>query len=141
MSSTADAGSAALRDVGLRSTRQRRLLLERLRGREDAVTAQDLHAELRSEGERVGLTTVYRTLTSLAEAGLLDTFARDTEQAFRLCSDSHHHHLVCDSCHRVVEVEADLVEDWVGRVGERHDFTVHGHRVEVHGLCAACRQA
>lgn len=128
----------ALRDAGLRTTRQRLTLLERLRAREDAVTAQDLHAELRSEGEAVGLTTVYRTLTSLAEAGLLDTFPRDTEQAFRLCSDSHHHHLVCDACHRVVEVEADLVEDWVDKVGRRHDFTVSAHRLEVHGLCAEC---
>lgn len=139
MTTTTDAGARALRDAGLRSTRQRLLLLERLRDRDDAVTAQDLHAELRGEGERVGLTTVYRTLTSLAEAGLLDTFSRDAEQAFRLCSDSHHHHLVCDTCHRVVEVEADLVEEWVGRVGERHDFAVHAHRVEVHGLCTDCR--
>ena len=94
----------ALRDAGLRPTRQRLSVLEFLRNRPDAVTAQDLHAELRRAGASVGLTTVYRTLTSLAEAGLLDVFARDGEQAFRRCGDMHHHHLVCETCNKVEEL-------------------------------------
>lgn len=129
----------ALRDAGLRATRQRLTVLEALRGRVAAVTAQDLHAELRMAKEPVGLTTVYRTLTALAAADFLDTFARDGEQAFRLCGDQHHHHLVCEVCGSVEELEAELVEEWVQQVAGRRGFQVTGHRADIFGICASCR--
>lgn len=130
-----------LRDAGLRATRQRMTVLESLRGRPDAVTAQDLHMEFRKAGEPVGLTTVYRTLTSLADAGFLDTFNRDGEQAFKLCGSRHHHHLVCETCNRVQEIPADEVERWVADVAGRHGFDVTGHRADIFGVCAPCQRA
>lgn len=131
----------ALQHAGLRVTRQRVTVLGSLAGRSDAVTAQDLYSEFRDAGEGIGLSTVYRTLTSLADAGLLDTFQREGEQAFKLCGDAHHHHLVCEACHRVVEIEANLVEEWVERVGRSHGFAVTGHRADVFGICDRCRGA
>lgn len=133
--------SGALRDAGLRATRQRTTVLDVLRGRVEAVTAQDLHAELRASGEPVGLTTVYRTMSSLAAAGLLDAFVRDGEQAFRLCSDDHHHHLICEACNRVEELEAEDVERWVASVATRRGFRVTGHRADIFGVCADCAEA
>lgn len=131
----------ALREAGLRPTRQRVSVLDSLRDRPDAVTAQDLHAELRGSGDGIGLTTVYRTLTALADAGLLDVFARDGEQAFRRCGVSHHHHLVCETCNKVEELSADEVEDWVHQAADRHGFQVTGHRADIFGICADCRAA
>ncbi len=131
----------ALRDAGLRATRQRVSVLASLRGRPDAVTAQDLHAELRAGGESVGLATVYRTLTALAEAGFLDVFTRDSEQAFRLCGDVHHHHLICETCNRVEELSAAEVEQWVNDAAARHGFEVTAHRADIFGICAECRRA
>lgn len=128
----------ALRGANLRATRQRRTVLEALRARPDAVTAQDLHMELRQAGESIGLTTVYRTLTALSDAGFLDTFARDAEQAFRLCGDAHHHHLVCETCNRVEEIAADEVERWVGEVATRRGYVVTGHRADIFGVCPRC---
>lgn len=124
--------------VGLRPTRQRRTVVEALREREDAVTAQDLHATLRAAGETVGLATVYRTLTALADAGFLDTFERDGEQAFRLCGSGHHHHLVCETCNRVEEIDAAEVEVWVAAVASRRGYTVTAHRADIFGQCASC---
>ena len=129
-----------LRDAGLRPTRQRLSVLESLGDRPDAVTAQDLHAELRRDGASVGLTTVYRTLTALADAGLLDVFAREGEQAFRRCGTVHHHHLVCESCNKVEELSADEVEDWVHQAADRHGFEVTGHRADIFGICSDCRR-
>ena len=128
----------ALRDAGLRPTRQRMTVLEALRSREDSVTAQELHMELRQAGEPVGLTTVYRTLTTLADAGFLDTFTREGEQAFRLCGTTHHHHLVCEMCNRVEEIGADEVERWVDDVATRRGYQVTGHRADIFGVCANC---
>lgn len=135
-----DATEAALRDAGLRATRQRLTVLAALRGREDIVTAQDLHAELRQAGEPVGLTTVYRTLAALADSGFLDTFDREGEQAFRVCGDVHHHHLVCELCGTVEEITAEEVEHWVTEVARAHGFAVTGHRADIFGVCAPCRR-
>jgi len=128
----------ALLAVGLRPTRQRRGIVDALRDRDDAVTAQDLHAALRASGEGIGLATVYRTLTALADAGFLDTFERDGELAFRLCGGAHHHHLVCEACGRVEEIGAGEVERWVAAVARRRGFTVTAHRADIFGVCRSC---
>ncbi len=127
-----------LERAGLRPTRQRVAVIDALRARPEAVTAQDLHHELRRSQGAPGLATIYRTLTALSTAGYLDTFTQEGEQAFRLCGPDHHHHLVCRSCGSVEEVGADAVETWVKRVARQRRFKVLGHTVDVYGLCAAC---
>lgn len=104
------------------------------------VGAQDLHAELRRSGDPIGLTTVYRHLQSLAEAGELDVLRRDDgETVYRRCAtDHHHHHLVCRACGRTVEVEGPTVERWAADVARRHGFREVEHTVEVFGTCPEC---
>lgn len=132
--------SSALREAGLRPTRQRLTVMDCLRDRSDAVTAQELYRYLREAGQPVGLTTVYRTLTALAEVGLLDRLDRDGEQGFRLCGATmHHHHLVCERCGTVEELEAEEVERWVSQVADRHGFALTAHRADIVGICAVCR--
>ena len=128
----------ALRDAGLKTTRQRLAVLEALADRSDALSAQELYLEFRSRGDVIGLSTVYRTLTSLADAGLLDVFPRDGEQAFRSCSPQHHHHLICTECNDVQELEAALVEEWVDKVSQTHTFEVTRHRADIYGRCHRC---
>src|SRR5207253_4394910 len=82
----------------LRPTAQRLAVLAAITGAPSAVTAQELHYRLREGGSRTGLTTVYRTLSALAEARVLDRFENAGEQSFRLCGAAHHHHLVCLHC-------------------------------------------
>jgi Fur family ferric uptake transcriptional regulator len=97
---------------------------------------------MRTEGAAIGLATVYRTLASLREQGVVDVLShRPGELCYRLCADEHHHHLVCSSCHRVVELgECDL-EPRLERIARKHGFVTTGHRLEVTGLCEACRGA
>lgn len=130
---------AVLRDAGLRATKQRTAVLSALEGRDGFTTAQDLYHELRSRPESPGLATIYRTLASLAESGVLDSRVNQGEQAFRLCGTRHHHHLLCESCGRVEEVASEQVESWVERIARRRGFTVTAHTAEVYGICAACR--
>ncbi|MCI0688945.1 MAG: transcriptional repressor [Sporichthyaceae bacterium] len=106
----------------------------------DFRSAQELHAILRSRGERVGLTTVYRTLQALADAGQVDLLrSTDGETVYRRCSsEAHHHHLVCRKCGRTVEVEGPDVERWAEKVGASHGFVDVTHTVEVFGTCPDC---
>jgi Fur family transcriptional regulator, ferric uptake regulator len=129
-----------LSDAGVRPTRQRVRVLGELMGEQDDVTAQELHERLRSGGERLGLATVYRTLGLLAEAGVIDALShRPGELCYRWCGQGHHHHLVCSSCHRVVELADCELDPWLERISGAHGFVTTGHRLEVSGLCGACR--
>lgn len=127
-----------LRSAGLRHTAQRARVLEALDGRESSVTALELHYELRLRKDPPGLATIYRTLQSLAGAGVLDTFQRDGEQAFRRCGTDHHHHLVCTSCGLVQEVDGAEVEVWVSRMARRKKFRVTSHTADIYGRCLGC---
>lgn len=131
----------ALRAAGVRVTRQRLAVLRALEGRDEAVTAQQLHREMSKHPGAPGLTTVYRTLTALAAAGEVDTFRRegDAESAFRLCGERHHHHLLCEACGGVQEVSGPEVEAWVSRVARRRGFRVTGHQADIYGICRSCR--
>jgi Fur family ferric uptake transcriptional regulator len=103
-------------------------------------SAQDIHAELRRRGERVGLTTVYRHLQVLGEDGSVDTLRDETgETLYRRCETStHHHHVTCRSCGRSVEVEGRAIERWAERVAAEAGFTDVDHTVEIFGLCPDC---
>ena len=123
-----------------RQTRQRTAVKAALDGREDFMSAQQLHDLLRHQGESVGLTTVYRSLQGLAEAGEVDLLVTDDgETVYRRCSPEHHHHLVCRSCGRTVEITGPAVETWADAVAREHGFSDISHTLEVFGLCADCR--
>ena len=68
-------------------------------------------------------------------------FAGEGEARYRSCSSGHHHHLVCRSCGRTVEVRDAKVERWAARVGAEHGFTEISHTLEVFGRCAQCAGA
>jgi Fur family ferric uptake transcriptional regulator len=125
---------------GVRGTRQRAAILEALEAEATFRTAQSVHAGLRAAGERVGLTTVYRTLQALADSGEADVVRSDDGEAmYRLCGGrAHHHHIVCRSCGRAAELGAAPIEAWVEAAARRHGFSSVTHTAELFGLCADC---
>lgn len=122
-----------------RPTRQQAAVAAQLSSSQDFSSAQELHSRLREAGEKVGLATVYRTLTAMAEAGDVDVLRTDEgESVYRRCSSGHHHHLVCRRCGRTVEIEGPAVERWTERVAGAHGFSDVAHTLEVFGTCADC---
>ena len=125
---------------GVRPTRQRLLVLAELAAERDDATAQTLWRRLRGHDEQVGLATVYRTLTLLHDHGVVDALSHHgSERCYRLCADGHHHHLVCERCHRVVEIDECTLGPWVDEVARRRGFVASDHRVEINGVCEDCR--
>lgn len=136
----ADKGSAAV--PGLRATRQRAAIAKLLDQLDDFRSAQELHEELRKRGEGIGLTTVYRTLQSLSDAGEVDVLRTGSGEAiYRHCSSRHHHHLVCRRCGSTVEVEGPAVESWASRIAAEHGYSEISHTMEIFGTCADCGAA
>jgi Fur family transcriptional regulator, ferric uptake regulator len=124
---------------GRRSTKQRAAVVELLAEIDDFRSAQELHDELRKRGDEIGLTTVYRTLQSLSDAGEVDVLRTESgESIYRRCSSHHHHHLVCRHCGRTLEVEGPAVERWAEKVASGNGFSDITHTVEIVGTCADC---
>ncbi len=103
------------------------------------VSAQQLHLVLRNHGSTIGLATVYRALADLAAAGDADSLqSKDGELLYRACGTEHHHHLICRSCGKTVEIEASKVETWADEVANSHGFTQPSHTIDIFGVCSSC---
>lgn len=111
-----------------------------LNGSSGFRSAQDLYADLRAEGSKIGLTTVYRALQALSDSGEIDVLrTAEGESVYRACvTDAHHHHLVCRGCGKAKEIEGPAVEKWAETVATKHGFHEVTHTVEVFGTCAEC---
>ena len=126
----------------VRATRQRAAISALLENVDEFRSAQELHDELRRRGENIGLTTVYRTLQTMATSGAVDTLRTDTgESVYRRCSEHHHHHLVCRTCGATVEVEGAAAEKWAAEVAKEHGFSDVSHTIEIFGVCGDCAPA
>lgn len=103
------------------------------------ASAQEVYKLMQREGEKIGLTTVYRSLQSLVGENIVDVLRReDGEAIYRLCGENHHHHLVCKSCGETIEIEGGAIENWAKTVAAENGFRDIGHTAEIFGLCSNC---
>lgn len=132
--------SHRLREQGYRVTPARRAILQTLLGCAGHVSADELVSLVNRQAPRVGRMTVYRTLDLLQRLGLIRAIYQGSGAAhFVLLHNGHHHHLVCSHCDAVVEFDDCLMHELEKRLGDRYDFLVHGHVLEIVGLCPDCR--
>ncbi|MGH2517392.1 MAG: Fur family transcriptional regulator [Ktedonobacterales bacterium] len=134
---------ALFESMGLRNTRPRRLITERLAALACSgadFTAHDLWRAVQADDPHLGRATVYRAVDILVSQGFLDrvSFADGTHR-FRMCGSRHHHHITCTRCQRVVEVDTCLPAEMLAAISARTDFALEGHSLELFGRCAACR--
>lgn len=136
---SARSSQVAFTEEGRRNSRPRRLVREYMEASETFCSAQQVHDDLRSRGDKVGLATVYRNLQAMAEAGEVDVLRHDDgEMLFRKCGEVHHHHLVCRSCGLTIEIVIPAVERWTAKAGVDNGFVDVEHSIELFGLCASC---
>lgn len=141
MPAGSDSSAPTGRGVRERSTRQFQAVRDALAESDDFRSAQDIHAAMRARGESIGLATVYRALQSLVDSGHADLLRTASGEAvYRDCSQTHHHHLVCRSCGRTIEVQGPAVERWADQMAAKHDFADVSHTLELFGTCPACHE-
>ena len=133
--------AAFLEERGSRLTPQRRRVVDTFLHSEGHLSAEEIYLSVKASDPRLGPATVYRTLKLLREAGLAhgmnagDGLARYEPPSAK----GHHDHLICRGCGRIVEFENDQIEALQRRVAEQHGFVVTDHRMELYGICGACR--
>jgi Fur family transcriptional regulator, ferric uptake regulator len=133
----------AFNTAGLRNTRPRRLIAERLAdyaaGQADFAT-EELWHELLHVDPQLGRATLFRAVDVLVDLGLLDRIELgDGTRRYRVCTSGHHHHLICTRCHAIDEVEVCLPERELVEAAARSGFQVERHTLDLYGQCAGCR--
>jgi Fur family ferric uptake transcriptional regulator len=128
---------------GLKSTRQRTLIIDAFFGLGGHVTVEDLWSRVRQADPKVSVATVYRTMKLLSDSGLAQ--ARnfgDGQTRYEPAAGRHHHdHLICTRCGTIVEFENDRIEQMQDAVAKKHGFRVTSHKMELYGLCRDCQRA
>jgi Fur family ferric uptake transcriptional regulator len=131
-----------LRDHRQPVTRQRDLVARAVFLSDDHLSVQGIARALRSQGEQVGTATLYRTLDLLVESGLVR--AHDFGEGFKrfepMLSQTHHEHLICERCGRVIEFQNERLERMLPIIADEHGFQHQRHRLELYGVCRECRQ-
>ncbi|MFN7132257.1 MAG: Fur family transcriptional regulator [Myxococcales bacterium] len=128
---------------GLKSTRQRSLIVGTFLESAGHISVDDLLARVRVSDPRVSAATVYRTMKLLTECGLAHArhFGDGQTRYETAAGREHHDHLICTGCGTIIEFENDRIEAMQDAVARMHGFRVSHHKMELYGLCRSCQRA
>lgn len=128
-------------EKGLKATRQRDAIVDTFFESTGHLSVDELLAEVTKRDPHIGAATVYRTMKILTDAGLASARHFDDGQTrYEAALDrAHHDHLICTSCHTIVEFENERIEELQDLVARQHGFIVTRHKLELYGLCRDCQ--
>ncbi len=126
---------------GLKATRQREEILKVFLHSKGHKNLNQIYSLVSKINPKIGYTTVYRTLRILTQLGLASQrkFA-DGETRYELSSEgTHHDHLICLDCKKIIEFEDPTLETLQKKIARHHRFKIFHHRMELYGQCERCR--
>ncbi len=123
----------ALRDAGVRITRQRRILLRVLTEAQDHPDANELHRRAHGRDRNISLATVYRTLSVLENAGVIERHAFEGKPArFETSDRPHHDHLIDLETGAVIEFRSEKIERLQAEIAAELGYDIVHHRLELY---------
>jgi len=133
----------ALRSEGLRITKARRVICDVIaEGHSEHLSAADVLARVRrSSGEQINASTVYRTIDVLEGLDLIQhVHLGHGPGVLHFADDSRHHHLVCGTCGKVVDLALSDIQPLVDAIASEHGFSAATVHFALEGVCDACRR-
>ena len=131
-----------LKDVGLKVTAPRTKILKILENETDErhFSAEKVFNILLTDGEEIGLATVYRVLTQFEQAGLVIRHHFEAENSvFELNKGHHHDHIVCMKCGKVDEFFDNVVEQRQQNIATKLGYQLTDHSLNLYGFCSQCK--
>ena len=133
-----------LKSYGLRLTKPRIQVIERLAKTENPVTANDIYEGIVADGRRIDLVSVYRILNALHELGLVHHIG--LVNAYMPCQleGEHSHsskHFVCESCEKIIELPSDdNIDSQIKEELAGDGYEVDTVKIEILGKCQSCNK-
>jgi len=132
-----------VKQKGLKYTEQREIVLDILNNAEDHLSAEDVYNQIKTKysDSNIGIATVYRALGFLEEVNLITSIAFGTEgKKYESNAKSHHDHLICTSCGKIVEFLDDEIEKRQDRIAKKNKFKITSHSMQLYGTCKDCQE-
>lgn len=131
-----------VKQKGLKYTEQREIVLSILIHAEDHLSAEEVYNEIKTKHteSNIGIATVYRALSFLEEVDLIAsiTFGSDGKK-YESNAKSHHDHLICTECGKIVEFLDDEIEKRQERIAKKNKFKITNHSMQLYGICEDCQ--
>ena len=131
---------AYLRSKKLKLTGERMDILAAIFRKNSHFDAEELHAELKQQGQDISRATVYRTLDLLVQCGLVRKSSLGSSHAnYEAAHENEHHdHLICLACNKVIEFYRPDLETLQDAICQERKFKPLHHSLQIFGLCADC---
>ncbi len=130
----------SLRRKGYRLTPQREAIIKiLLENPNQHLAAEDIYVMVRRAHPEIGMATVYRTLDLLSTEKIINEMNfEEGYSRYELESQTHHHHLVCLKCGKIIEFNDNLLEEVEEVISKEHGFSIVGHLLKFYGYCSHC---
>jgi Fe2+ or Zn2+ uptake regulation protein len=125
--------------AGRRRTAARYAIVQMLVDAKGHVTADELAADVQARFPSVNISTIYRTLDTLEDLGIVDHVHLGHGRAVYHLADSDHQHLYCERCERVEELPAAKLRSLVSALEREYGFEVDQRHFAIVGVCRRCR--
>ena len=104
------------------------------------TAAEGMYRQPARRDRHAGRRTITRTLNLAGEAGCAQPRHFGTQTQYdNVSHKGHHDHLICTGCGKIIEFENCDIERLQEEVARRNGFTIQTHKLELYGLCSACR--
>jgi len=124
---------------GLRMTPQRLMILSEIEASESHISAEEIHRRITERYPNVNISTVYRTLELLHRLGLVtETDLGEGRVRYHPAEKGHHHHLVCEGCGAIIDLDDALLDPLKDELRRRYDFAAELKHLAILGRCADC---
>jgi len=129
-----------IKEKRLRMSHPRLLVYQELFNAIRPLSPQELYQCLLRKERRIGLTSIYRSLDLFESMGMVFKLMSGSNVKYKLCElEDHHHHIVCKTCGKVVELNFCDISKWSEKVMESTGYQVTDHQLNFYGFCKACR--
>ena len=127
-----EAAIGRCRDLGMRLSRQRRMVLELLWDVKDHLSARDIFEKLKARGRNIGHTSVYQNLEALQSAGVIECLDRASGRLYGYRSDPHSH-LTCLNTGSIQDLDVELPPDLLRQIEEHTGFSIESYTLHLSG--------
>ena len=121
-------------------SKQREIILDTLSKNAIHPTAEALLEFLKRDDSNVGMTTLYRNLNQLADAGLIKKIDGLEPSAHFDHNTFEHYHFICEKCKKVYDIPSSVAPDLVKNTTEATGFDITSHDIVFHGICSECKR-
>ncbi|HHD81274.1 MAG TPA: transcriptional repressor [Campylobacterales bacterium] len=126
----------------LKFTKQRELILEIIYNNNGHFTPEDIYNLIKKTypAVKLGIATVYRTLTLLEESGIVSSISFGVQgKKYEFGLTDHHDHLVCMECGKIEEFIDETIEKQQEKIAKKYNFEMRDHIMKIVGICQACQ--